>query len=66
MGVLVSVVMLLTSTWYAAISVNNLTHEVRSLNEKLYETPSMVVIDRDYVMMKDGEGRSFKLALYRD
>ncbi|AUR96956.1 TMhelix containing protein [Vibrio phage 1.253.O._10N.286.45.B12] len=58
LGGLVSLVTLLCTVWYAAISLNDMKHSVRDLGESMLK---VVYVNHDHLMIRAGDGRDIKL-----
>lgn len=58
LGGLVSLMTLLCTVWYAAISVNNIQHSMKELNEEMLK---VVYVNHDHLMIRAGDGRTIKI-----
>ncbi|CAH9011779.1 TMhelix containing protein [Vibrio phage 409E50-1] len=58
LGGLVSLMTLLCTVWYAAISLNNMQHSMSELNEEMLK---VVYVNHDHLMIRARDGRDIKL-----
>lgn len=58
LGGLTSMLTLLCTVWYAAISLNNMHHTVKDLSKDMMK---VVYVNHDHLMIRAGDGRDIKL-----
>lgn len=58
LGGLVSLITLLCTVWYAAISLSNITHSVRDLSADMLK---VVYVNHDHLMIRAADGRDIKI-----
>lgn len=61
LGGLVSLMTLLGTVWYAAISTNNMKHSIKDLKEDMLQ---VVYVNHDHLMIKAGDGRNIKIPFW--
>ncbi|CAM0101158.1 hypothetical protein PODOV005v1_10026 [Vibrio phage PS32B.2] len=57
-GGLVSLMTLLGTVWYAAISLNNMQHSMSELNAEMLK---VVYVNHDHLMIRAADGRNIKI-----